>query len=244
LDALGDLFSDDRQSLLVLDLACGNLRFERFLSAALPKLAIDFYAVDNYAEGAAAGGGAVVQADSRGAAGGGGRSDSRGVAQTPSLHYQSLDILEALASGGPLSERLEAPSCDLAVAFGFLHHIPLPEQRQAVLASLIEHTRPGGYVAVTFWQFLQNQALAKKARAAHQRALAELQLKGLDALEKNDCLLGWQDTPGAYRYCHSFSQTEIDLLAAAVAPQATPVARFNADGRTNNLNTYLILRVN
>jgi hypothetical protein len=45
-----------------------------------------------------------------------------------------------------------------------------------------------------------------------------------------------------YRYCHSFSDAEIDHLAASVAPEATVLSRFTSDGRTNALNTYLVPR--
>ena len=62
-----------------------------------------------------------------------------------------------------------------------------------------------------------------------------------DCLEAGDFVLGWQDRPGAYRYCHHFSAAEIDRLVDAV-PEARLVARFGADGRTGTLNEYLVLR--
>ena len=71
-------------------------------------------------------------------------------------------------------------------------------------------------------------------------ALAEL---GLPPLDAGDRLLGWRDEPGAYRYCHSFTDGEIDALAASVGHAVTEVARFRADGRDGALNSYLVLQV-
>lgn len=59
----------------------------------------------------------------------------------------------------------------------------------------------------------------------------------------NDYLLGWQDTQGLYRYCHHFDEPEIERLLAAVADSAELVSRFEADGKTGNLNEYVVLRV-
>lgn len=100
--------------------------------------------------------------------------------------------------------------------------------------------RPGGFVIVSLWRFLENPLLARKAEATHERALAEL---GLPPLDAGDRLLGWRDEPGAYRYCHSFTDGEVDALAASVGRAATEVARFRADGRDGALNSYLVLQV-
>lgn len=97
----------------------------------------------------------------------------------------------------------------------------------------------GGHVAVSFWRFLNSDKLAKKAWETTARAQAEL---GIPALPPNDFLLGWQETRGLYRYCHHFDDAEINRLLAAVADVAVPVARFAADGKTGNLNEYVVLR--
>jgi tRNA (uracil-5-)-methyltransferase TRM9 len=213
LDILKEAYSDDCQNLLILDLACGNLRFESFLQSALPGAPLTYYAVDD--------------------------CDAL-LPSTPHVNYQSLDILHALRSGLRIRDQLIAPVCDLSVSFGFMHHVPLQDYREKILLSLIEQTRSGGYVIVSFWQFLNNEVLKEKARVTHEHALKELDLQELD---DNDYLLGWKNLPGVYRYCHSFSETEIDQLVEAVANKATLAARFVADGRTDNLNTYLVLKV-
>ncbi|WP_281624914.1 hypothetical protein [Senegalimassilia anaerobia] len=48
---------------------------------------------------------------------------------------------------------------------------------------------------------------------------------------------------GLYRYCHHFDEPEIERLLAMVADSADLVSRFEADGKTGNLNEYVVLRV-
>jgi len=201
------------QAFSVLDLACGNLRFARFLFAALAKSQITYFAVDN---------------------------NPSAVPEMSSVNYQNLDILRVLLDNLPLGNQLEAPLCDLSLAFGFLHHIPGWQMRLTLLESLIQQTRCSGYVLVSFWQFMSNPQLAAKAHDTHHQALAEL---GSLALDENDYLLGWQNTPGAYRYCHSFTDYEIDRLIDSLTGQARLLQRFSADGRTGDLNSYLVLQV-
>lgn len=203
----------------VLDLACGNMRFERYAAQRLAGVPLACFAVDNCAP--------LV--------------DEAAADELPQVAFQNLNVIDALASGG-LAEALDAPadSCDLAVSFGFMHHVPLERWRVALLRALTSRVRSGGHVAVSFWRFLNSDKLAKKAQETTARAQAEL---GIPALPPNDFLLGWQGTRGLYRYCHHFDNAEIDRLLAAVADAAAPVARFAADGKTGNLNEYVVLRV-
>lgn len=211
-----------QEPLCVLDLACGNLRFERYLADALPSRMLSGYAVDNCDP--------LVEA--------GERNESDALSR---MSFQNLDAIERL-SGGSLRESLEAPdsSCDLVVSFGFMHHVPLERWRVELLRALIAKVRPGGFVAVSFWRFLNSDKLARKAQETTDRARAEL---GLPELPQNDYLLGWQDTQELYRYCHHFDEPEIERLLAMMADSADLVSRFEADGRTGNLNEYVVLRV-
>ena len=217
-----DARAAERELLRVLDVACGNLRFERYLADTLPSRMLSGYAVDNCDP--------LVEA--------GERNESDALSR---MSFQNLDAIERL-SGGSLRESLEAPdaSCDLVVSFGFMHHVPLERWRVELLRTLIAKVRPGGFVAVSFWRFLNSDKLARKAQETTIRARAEL---GIPELSPNDYLLGWQDTQGLYRYCHHFDELEIERLLAAVADSAELVSRFEADGKTGNLNEYVVLRV-
>lgn len=217
-----DARAAERELLRVLDVACGNLRFERYLADALPGRVLSGYAVDNCDP--------LVEA--------GERNESDALSR---MSFQNLDAIERL-SAGCLREALEAPdaSCDLAVSFGFMHHVPLERWRVELLRALVAKVRSGGFVAVSFWRFLNSDKLAGKAKETTSRARAEL---GIPELSPNDYLLGWQDTQGLYRYCHHFDEPEIERLLAMMADSADLVSRFEADGRTGNLNEYVVLRV-
>ena len=142
-----------------------------------------------------------------------------------------------------LSDAFDVPPCDLAVCFGFMHHIPVREWRTAVLRALVECLRSGGVVCVSFWRFLDDERLARKADEATVRAAESMQLARLvRAFDAGDRLLGWQDRQDSFRYCHHFSDAEIDALVASVAGRARAIARFQADGRSGNLNDYLVLQ--
>jgi hypothetical protein len=119
-----------------------------------------------------------------------------------------------------------------------MHHVPTTSYRKLILEALIAKTKPGGYLAVSFWQFMQSDTLAAATVATHEKAITDLELTDLDS---NDYILGWNNIEGAYRYCHNFTDAEIDELITAFSDIARPVARYNADGRTNLLNCYVVL---
>lgn len=217
---------DEGRSLQVLDLACGNLRFERFLAERLlgaggsrAACELRIHAIDGCDELA----GARPLA-------------SAGV----TVSYTHLDVAELLLSGGDLARQLGPRVCDLSVCLAFLHHLALPEQRERVLDALVGVTRPGGFVAISFWQLSQSDRLLARARATTEEARTRL---GLDDLGEGDYVLGWQGRTDVLRFCHDFSEEEIDALSASVRPRAREQARFSADGTGGNLNRYLVLRV-
>ena len=205
----------------VLDVACGNLRFERFLAAALPEASVEFHAVDACAELAA------------GAADG-----------LDGLRFWQLDVLEALLEGDAPLPR-DMPPADLVVCFGFLHHVPGVALRRALLEALVDAAAPGGLIYLSFWQFMDDARLAAKAASADRAAATTAPpWPGFDpaALDAGDHFLGWQEDPRPLRYCHHFPEAEIDELAAcAAAAGARELARYSADGADGALNRYLVI---
>lgn len=200
----------------VLDLACGNLRFERFLSESLSVSAIDAWTFDACDE--------LVFS---------------GCAPGVTVHHQNLDVTAELFAGSDLSATLGQCRCDLAVCFGFMHHVALPRHREQIMKALVDAARPGGMVALSFWQLSQSERLLAKAQETTERATQEL---GLTGLGPGDYLLGWQDRTDVLRYCHDFSEDELDELSATVSSKAQEIARFSADGKEGNLNRYLLLK--
>lgn len=213
-------------SLRLLDVACGNLRFERFCSERLRDLcgsSLEMYAIDSCPALAVSGATAAS-------------------APAPNVHVKRADILaDLLDDTDPLCG---LPRADVVVCFGFMHHVPSFGLRQTLMHRLIDAARPDGAVAISFWQFMDDPRLAGKALEARLRAKRHPPYPDFDAsqLEAGDQLLGWQDDPTAFRYCHHFTECEIDALAASTGAGAREIARFSADGGSGKLNRYLILR--
>lgn len=140
----------------------------------------------------------------------------------------------------------DVPLCNLSVSFGFMHHVPAQALRQAVLQALVNKTAPGGFIMCSFWQFLRNETLAHKAQHTHEEALVQISQRvpsfRATELEENDYFLGWKNMPGQYRYCHNFTEREIDELVFGLGTAVALVAKFSADGRSHNLNSYIILQ--
>ncbi|MCL2492155.1 MAG: hypothetical protein FWE87_05340 [Coriobacteriia bacterium] len=210
----------DDKVFSVFDLGCGNLRFKTFLENAFPELNMAYFAVDNCQD--------MIPMTS---------DDGR---QIFSLHFQDLDAIEVIADGESLNSLIDAPLCNLSVSFGFMHHVPNQENRKEALRALVDQTYPGGLVIVSLWQFMSHPELADKMLQFHARACDELHMP---PLEPNDFILGWQNLPDAYRYCHSFTDEDIDDLVDSIADKADLVARFTSDGRTHDLNSYVVFQV-
>ena len=150
--------------------------------------------------------------------------------------FSEEDVLQAALDGRtPLLQG----GYDFVACFGFLHHVPSMELRKRVIDLLIAWCAPGGTIAISFWQFARDEKLRRKADATTSAGCAALDV----VLEEGDSLLGWNDLPDVYRYCHSFTDEEIDELCAYANPHARCIARFRADGKTNDLNTYLVFRL-
>lgn len=207
--------------LSVLDLACGNLRFEHALVQRYGAEALGLYACDS--------------CDSLPA---GGRKDLP-------IAYRHLDIVSDLLEDKGLQALDDWPSFDLVCSFGFMHHIPGFENRLEFLRASAKHGRRDSLVVVSFWRFMANEKLAVKAYETTSRALSLLAKEGLSQadLEVNDFLVGWQDESELFRYCHHFDEEELDRLVYALQDGMRLVARFKADGRTDDLNHYLVFEV-
>lgn len=155
------------------------------------------------------------------------------------VHFIDMDIVSRLWDGTLRSCLRDVPERDMSCAFGLMHHIPDTQARQALLDAMVEKTKPQGYLLISFWQFERDARLARKAARATHLALEcypDLQL------DENDWLLGWQDEPDVLRYCHSFTEAEIDAFVSHIADRVQLIDRFNADGPNDDLNCYLVLR--
>ena len=201
-----------KPELSVLDFGCGNLRFENFLQQHT-NAQLGIYAVDSCPE--------LLDASQR------------------MIHFVNLDIVSALWDRKLKDALIDVPACNLTCAFGLMHHIPGQEAREALLDTIINKTQIGGYALLSLWQFEHDERLARKAQTTTQVALERYPNLQLD---EGDWFLGWQDEPNVLRYCHNFSDAEIDALIEHVNDRARLVERFNADGPNDDLNCYLVLQ--
>ena len=155
------------------------------------------------------------------------------------VHFINLDIISTLWNNTFLNQLDDVPLCNLTCAFGLMHHIPGMHARIAFLDTMLNKTIPGGYILISFWQFERDERLSRKACTATAAALERHPNLQLD---EGDWLLDWQSEPEIWRYCHNFTDTEIDAFASRVADRAQLIDRFNADGPNDDLNCYLVLR--
>ena len=126
-----------------------------------------------------------------------------------------------------------------------MHHIPTYELRLRLLIELIEHTQQNGLIAVSFWQFMEDDKFAAKTEEAHKKALEDLSQRDINLereLEENDYLLGWKDEMHTYRYCHHFTDEEINNLTRDISDKAELIETYKADGKTHCMNRYILLR--
>lgn len=204
----------------LLDLGCGNLRFERAL-VERTSAPLTVTAVDNCPPLVA-------------------KAQATELPARTSVNFRQLDVVEELLDG-TLPDRLPNGTCHLAAAFGVMHHIPRFDLRARLLSQLVRALRPGGFAVVSFWQFMDDPRLATKAEHATAEGRT---VHGLPLFVSGDYLLPWQQAEGVYRFCHHCDEEEITQLIAEVqnAVPLREVARFSADGKSNALNRYCVLQ--
>ena len=205
----------------ILDLAAGNLRFEEHIYTNSAAKSLNFYAIDNCDTLA--------------------QSQDWTQEFKDCLNYKSLNIIDTLLEDKDLSSSIDSPLCDTCVSFGFMHHIPTKALRLKVLDALLAHTKPGGYTIVSFWQFTKQDSLKRKAHLTTPLA-CEYHNINQEELEENDWFIGWKNEENLYRYCHDFTDKEIDELVDSLSDKSSLVDKFYADGKNNNLNCYVVLK--
>ena len=123
---------------VILDLACGNLRFERFCLERLGEAAAVFHAVDASAELAAL------------------------APSIPGAHCWQVDLLDELQAGRDPLPGL-APA-HFTVCFGFLHHVPGARLRGELLDLMAHTTAPAASSRCRFGASWTTRASPRRRR--------------------------------------------------------------------------------
>ena len=150
----------------------------------------------------------------------------------PSITLKEHDMMTGLNGvEGPFS---------LITLFGFLHHVPGFDTRRSLLIELGRLLEPDGILAFSVWQFGRFERFRKKL-IPWDTFLANSEA-GIDPaqLEPNDHILSWGDAEPAHRYCHFTDSDETSRLVSSLPLECSAV--FSADGRTNDLNQYFLLK--
>ncbi len=202
----------------VLDLACGNLRFEKFLADNMPDHEINSYAFDISEQLAALSQGRFKK------------------------HFNKMDIMRELERKSLLKSLEEScPKCVLSVNFAFMHHIPCLDWRSDLMRSMVEMTRPMGYICVSFWQISKSEKLLSKARDVTAKGCEQLGIELPDS--SGDYLLDWNKDSSQYRYVHDSTDDEIKhIIEYACEAGANLFKTYSADGKMGDLNRYVILK--
>ena len=161
-----------------------------------------------------------------------------------SVCFECHDLL----AGDPAPELPRGPY-DLVVLFGVLHHVPAFEARRALLLELAARLAAGGLLAVTVWRFGASERFRRRALPWQQYCEASAAPIDPAELEPGDQLLRWGDLASAahqapVRYCHYADDAEIDRLVGDLTRdgQLHEAERYRADGRSGDLNEYLLLQ--
>ena len=125
---------------------------------------------------------------------------------------------------------LETGEYSLVALFGVLHHIPGSDQRRTFMQQLADRVTPGGMFAFAAWRFYDFERFRRRV------------IPWPDDLnvEKHDYLLDWQRDVRAIRYCHFVDDDEHADLTTVT--DLTEIITYRADGRTNDMNRYSLLR--
>ncbi|MCH7599288.1 MAG: class I SAM-dependent methyltransferase [Myxococcales bacterium] len=155
-------------------------------------------------------------------------------ASLPHVKFEDLEILDPAVRLAPEGLRF-----DLIALFGVLHHVPSEGSRRELMQRLVARLRPGGLLIVTAWQFGAFERFRARIIPWEEYNARARDPIDESELEVGDHLLRWGES-SLPRYCHFAPPDELRELSTLES--AEWVDEFSADGKTGDLNRYLVLR--
>ncbi|MFZ5376647.1 MAG: class I SAM-dependent methyltransferase [Patescibacteria group bacterium] len=198
----------------ILDLGCGNGRFAEFLQEILNGKKFSYVGCDN-------------------------SEKLLSIAQEKitliidDAELKKLDLVKTTLDDS-LQEKLNHKRYHLITLFGVMHHIPSADLRISLLQQLSHLLNHNGLIIFTAWQFQNDQRVFERQSPPNKIGLDE------SDLEAGDYILDWRKGKVAYRYCHQTDHRELENIIAQ--SNMDLVDQFYADGKTDQLNFYVILR--
>lgn len=120
----------------VLDVACGNLRFYKFLQSK--NLVVNYLGVDTCKE-------------------------LLNLSQTENDCFEEIDLLKETLAGDDWRKNLPRQKYDYVLCSAFFHHLPNRDWRREFLRQLWELTaNNGGILIISLWQFMNDKSLVSK----------------------------------------------------------------------------------
>lgn len=202
----------------VLDVGCGSGRYAAFLAGRISLTSADYIGLDASAP--------LLERAKNATAG------------FSSATFRRVDWVEEVPE-----TCLPRGPFELVALLGVLHHVPGHAQRRALLRVLVERLAPEGVLILTAWRFG-----APEIRARFEERIVPWEewkrssgsTLDLGQLEPGDFLLRWGTGNDLVRYCHFTDEEEMATLLPDLP--AHRVDEFREDGRSGDLNHYLILR--
>ena len=154
--------------------------------------------------------------------------------QAASLRSSRAEFLAADVTEPGWASLLPAGRFQSVAVFALLHHLPGWQSRSDLLAALRLLLDAEGVIVVSVWQFINEARLERKVVPWSAIGLSEEQV------ESGDVLLDWRRGGSGLRYCHLVSEFELAALAKAAGLVLTDV--YYADGRSQKLNLFGVLR--
>ncbi len=121
---------------------------------------------------------------------------------------------------------------DAALAFAVLHHLPGHALHLQTLEYIHSLLKPGGLFYFSVWQFQNSPKLSARVVAWQEAGLNESQV------DPGDSLLDWRAGGRGLRYVHSFTQAELERLAADSGFDVEET--FYSDGKQGRLGLYQV----
>lgn len=214
---------NDKVTLKVLDLGCGNARFLEFLYEKFSGVHIDYYGVDS----------SQILLDK--------------AKERMDKFRNSDDEVRELINSDILFDNWEVSlpkEFDLIVMFGVMHHIPGLDNRIELINKSSNLLSQNGLLAVAYWRFMDNERILKRVVNPQNEdgkdIYSKLDLKP-DEFEANDYILDWQRGKRAFRYCHYVDNSEAELINSK--NNLAIVDKYRADGKEEDVNGYYVLKI-